>query len=176
MSTPPDGPAQRYLAALARQLAADGCEPRWEDWDGHGVLTGQRADFRPQWLATRLHLFTAAMAVPEITLTAIGEFTRAAQEDAKVRKSGLPRGMQTGIALFPCLVSERADPAAMAWAAAQQRVRFALMARPVAVDAAHGTVATYRGTPALGWLYAAHLRRKLTLYFDGALRAVGSAA
>ncbi len=170
----PAAPAQRYLAALADQLAADGCEPRWEQWPGGSVLVGRRADFRLQWLATRLHLFTIAAAVPEITVAAMEGFTRSAQDYAKDHKGGLPPGLQTGIALFPCLVSEKADPSAVAWAQAKQRVQWAVMARPVAVDAAQWSVGAFRRTPAIGWVYSPYLRRKLTLYFDGALRALGS--
>jgi len=165
-------PSQRYLSALAEQLAADGCAPWWEQWPSGRVLLGRRTDFRIQWVATRLHLFTIAVAVPDISTTAIESFTQSALQYAKEQKGGLPRGLQTGIALFPCLVSERVEPAASAWAEAQQRVGWAIMARPVVVDPAQGVVSVFRRSAPLGWIYAPYLRRKLALYFDGALQAL----
>lgn len=175
MSVQSEGSAtlpQRYLSALAERLAADGCAPRWEQWPGGRVLVGRRADFRIQWAATRLHLFTIAAAVPEIGTATIEGFTRSAQQYAKEHKGGLPRGFQTGIALFPCLVSEKVDPAAQAWAEAMQQMQFAVMARPVVVDATRGVISAFRRSAFLGWIYAPYLRRKLTLYFDGALQAL----
>ena len=175
MSVQSEGSAtlpQRYLSALAERLAADGCAPRWEQWPGGRVLVGRRADFRIQWAATRLHLFTIAAAVPEIGTATIEGFTRSAQQYAKEHKGGLPRGLQTGIALFPCLVSEKVDPAAQAWAEAMQQMQFAVMARPVVVDATRGVISAFRRGAFLGWIYAPYLRRKLTLYFDGALQAL----
>lgn len=102
-------PAQRYVAALTEQLAADKCAPQWEQWPGGNVLVGRRSDFRIQWMATSLHLFTVATFVPEISTATMEHFTRSAQQYAKKNNSGLPRGVQTGIALFPCLVSEKVD-------------------------------------------------------------------
>jgi len=124
-------------------------------------------------VATRLHLFTIAAAVPEVTVPALQGFTRAAQQYAKEHKGGLPAGLQTGIALFPCLVSERVDPAALTWAETTSINDFALMTRPVAVDVARGAVGAFRRTPFVGSIYAPYLRRKLTLYFDGAGQALG---
>ena len=165
-------PSQRYLTALAGQLAADGCEPRWEQWRGGRVLVGRRADFRIQWVATRLHLFTIAAVAPELSVPAIQDFTRSAQQYAKEHKGGLPPGLQTGIALFPCLISEWVDPAALAWAEATSIVEFAVMTRPVAVDAASGIVGGFRRTPFVGWIYSSYLRSKMTLYFDSAVHAL----
>ncbi|CAJ61114.1 MULTISPECIES: hypothetical protein [Frankia] len=157
--------AREYLASVEARLAADACGPRWEDWAGTPVLVGRRADFRLQWAATRLHLFTIAAAVPEITVATIDTFTAQALDYAKANKGGLPVGLQTGVAVFPLLVSDRVDPAAAAWAADRQRVRFACMARPVVADAAQRRVGFYRGRPAIGRLYASYLITRGERYF-----------
>jgi hypothetical protein len=162
---------EAYVEDVYARLAGDGCDPQWEDWDGP-VLVGHRSDFRLQWAATQLHLFTVVTAVPEVTLAQAQQFTVTAQQYAKDRKGGLPRGFQTGVAVFPALVSSRVDPAALEYAAHSQRVRFACLARPTVVDTQTGTVAAYRGNPVLGLLYAGHLRRKSQLYFP-APRRVG---
>ena len=159
--------AGAYLATLERRLAGDGCNPRWEDWSGVQVLVGRRADFRVKWMATNLHTFTVAAAVPEVTVAAIEGFTDQVLKYAKDTKGGLPVGMQTGVAAFPVLVSERVDPAAVHWAEAQQRNKWACMARPVVVDSARHYVAMYRGKPPIGRVYASHFIEKGAQYFYG---------
>ncbi|MFJ7195087.1 MULTISPECIES: levansucrase [unclassified Streptomyces] len=159
-------PIRNYLASVESRLAADACAPCWEDWSGVPVLVGRRADFRMLWAATNLHLFTVAAAVPEVTVPVIDAFTTQVLAYAKKNKGGLPVGMQTGVAAFPVLVSDRIDPAAMAWAQEKQRNQFACFARPVVVDSARGHVGMYRGKPALGRAYASHLIEKGARYFD----------
>jgi hypothetical protein len=157
-----------YLAALEGRLTADGCSTRWEDWAGTAVLVGRRSDFRMRWMATNLHLFTVAAAVPQITVQAIEHFTDSVLQYAKDTKGGLPVGLQTGVGAFPVLVSEYVDPAAVQWAEAQQRLKFACMARPVVVDSRHRYVGMYRDKPVLGGVYASHFIEKGTRYFYGA--------
>ncbi len=117
-------------------------------------------------MGTRLHLFTIAAAVPEITVATIETFTAQALHYAKANKGGLPVGMQTGVAVFPLLVGGRVDPAATAWAVDRQRVQFACAARPVVADAAQRRVGFFRGRPVIGRLYASHLIDKGERYFD----------
>ncbi|MEW1722161.1 levansucrase [Streptomyces sp. NPDC093109] len=153
-----------YLAGLESRLAADGCAPRQDNWGGAPVLVGRRADFRLRWMATRLHLFTIAAAVPYVTVETIATFTTQSLRYAKTNKGGLPVGLQTGVAVFPVLVSERVDPAALAWAREQQRNEFACFARPAVVDSAKGEVGFFRGKPLIGRAYAAHLIKKGDAY------------
>ncbi|MET7603984.1 levansucrase [Streptomyces avermitilis] len=156
-----------YLTFVERQLSADGCTTRWEDWAGVPVLVGRRADFRLSWMATKLHLFTVAAAVPEVTVPVISTFTDQVMKYAKDTKGGLPVGLQNGVGAFPVLVSDRIDPAAVQWAEEQQRLKFACMTRPVVVDSARRYVAMYRGKPALGRVYASHFIEKGSRYFYG---------
>ncbi|MGW6402968.1 hypothetical protein [Streptomyces sp. NPDC055134] len=104
--------------------------------------------------------------MPEITPQSVDAFTSQVLTYAKQNKGGLPVGMQTGVAAFPVLVSERVDPAAMAWAEQQRRNRFACFARPVVVDSAQRYVGFYRGKPAIGRVYASHLIDKGNRYFN----------
>jgi hypothetical protein len=142
----------------------DGCETRPENWGGTRVMVGYRADFRLRWLATKLHLFTVVGSADAVSRDAVEAFTRVAMDYALARKGDL-RGMQSGVGVLAALVSTTVEPAAAAWAADRQRLRFACIARPVVVDLARGVVSCYRGTPALGWVYSAHFRTKLDLYF-----------
>ncbi|WP_149824790.1 levansucrase [Streptomyces tailanensis] len=164
---PQHSASQAYLASVAARVAADECRTWWEDWAGVPVFVGRRADFRWRWMATKLHLFTVAAAVHEITIPTIETFTDQVMAYAKKTKGGLPAGLQTGIAVFPLLVSDRVDPAAVRWAEAQQRNKWACMARPVVVDSTQQYVGTYRGTPAIGMAYSSYLERKAASYFYG---------
>lgn len=155
-----------YLGSVERQLADDGCAPRWEDWAGAPVLVGRRADFKVRWAATNLHLFTVVAAVPRITPEVIATYTTQVLTYARKNKGGLPVGLQTGIAAFPVLVSDRVDPAAMAWAEERQRTEFACFARPVVVDTTHHYVGFFRGKPTVGYVYASHLIEKGSRYFQ----------
>lgn len=100
-----DPRAERYLTAVRSRLAADGCEPHDERWGGWPVLVGRRSDFRVRWMATRLHLFTFVTVVPEIGQSAIEQFTTQALRYAVDNKGAMPRGFQTGVALFPAMIS-----------------------------------------------------------------------
>lgn len=168
-------PVTAYIDATATRLAADGCTVQAEDWSGTRVIVGYRSDFRLRWMATKLHLITAVAPAPVVQAGSIEGFTNAVMEYALARK-GQFRGLQSGIAVFPALVSPDVDPAALAWAAQRQRVRFACMARPVVIDVARGAVSTFRGTPGLGWIYAGHLRAKLAAYFPSATAATDPAS
>ncbi|MEV4386480.1 levansucrase [Micromonospora sp. NPDC049580] len=164
MDTTATEPVQAYLTATGERLRVDGCEVRTEDWGGVPVLIGYRGDFRMRWMATKLHLFTVAAPTTLVTADALQRFTATAMDYVLARKGQL-RGFQNGVAVFPALVGTQVEPAASAWAQGGQQMKFAAVARPVAVDAGSGTASAYRGNPALGFIYAAHLRSKLNAYF-----------
>ncbi|MFI6761436.1 levansucrase [Micromonospora sp. NPDC050417] len=153
---------QAYLQSLSERLTADGCSVSRQDWNGFPVVVGRRSDFRIQWMATKLHLVTVAADVSRISAESIESFTTNAMEYAK---RDVLRGMQSGVAVFPTLISDEVEPAASQWAAQRQRIGFAAMGRPVVVDTARGTTSCFRGTTALGLIYSSHIRRKLGLYF-----------
>jgi hypothetical protein len=158
-----------YLNSLQGRLAQDKCEPRWEDWNGTSVLFGRRAAFPPPWMG-RLHLFTVAAAFPEVTVATVTAFGRTAQLYSENQKGGvLPPALGYVIIVFPCLVSERVAPEALAMAEAWRTVALGLETRPVVVDVTKGVVATFRRTAFFGGAFAPFLRRKIQLYFDGAL-------
>lgn len=156
-----------YIDATEARLKADGCEVSTDNWSGTPVLIGYRSDFRLQWIATKLHLFTIVAAVPSVTAASLEAFTTATMDYALARKGQL-RGLQSGVAVLPCMVSTNVEPAAIAWAQEKQRLRFACMARPVVVDPTRGVIGCFRGNSALGRVYSGHLRGKLNLYFSPA--------
>ncbi|MFF5052628.1 levansucrase [Micromonospora sp. NPDC000663] len=164
MDTTATEPVQAYLTATGERLRADGCEVRIEDWGGTPVLIGYRGDFKMRWMATKLHLFTIAAPATRVTAASLETFSTSAMDYVLARKGQL-RGFQNGVAVFPALVGTEIEPAAAAWAQEKQRLRFAALSRPVTVDARTGAAAAFRGNPGLGFIYAAHLRKKLNAYF-----------
>ena len=70
---PQQSASQSYVASVGARLAADECRTWWEDWAGVPVLVGRRADFKWRWMGTKLHLFTVAAAVPEITIPIVAD-------------------------------------------------------------------------------------------------------
>lgn len=166
--------AEDYVAQVGVALAGDGCNPTWEQHLGLQVLLGRRSDFKISWALSRLHLFTLVAVVPQIGPQDIENFTNWALDFAKQRKGGLPRGLQTGIGVLPCMVSAQVHPDALSWAADRQRLRFACMARPVVVDTTTGVVAAFRKIGAFGLVYSPHFRRKIATYFDSPAAVVTS--
>jgi hypothetical protein len=152
---------QEYISGLTERLAADGCDPQW-DTTTSPFLIGRRTDVKA---ATRMHLFTIAAVLPEVTVPVLEQFTEFAMDAAVKRKKGLPRGLQTGIGVFPAVISDKVEPAAARRAAVWQRTRFACLGRPTVVDTANRQVAAFRGTPLAGLVYAPYLRRKNEQYF-----------
>jgi hypothetical protein len=153
---------EAYLQALAHRLTADGCSVTQENWNGGIVLIGRRADFRVQWMATKLHLFTVATVVPAISTAGMQAFTT---NTMNYVTRDILLGVQSGAAVFPTMISPNVEVGADAWAAEKQRNQFACMGRPVVVDTTRGAVSCFRGTAMLGWIYSSHLRRKLNTYF-----------
>ncbi len=154
-----------YLNGLFARLAADGSNPVVQQWGGQSVLVAHRAEFKLRWMATKLHLFVIACEMPEVSVDHIIAFDQTAAQFARDNKGGMPLGFQTGVAVFPALVSARVDPNAGLWAAERQRVNFACMSRPVVVDTSRATVSQFRGSVALGAVYSGYLKAKSAQYF-----------
>jgi hypothetical protein len=153
-----------YMGLAEQRLTADGCTVTHERWGERQVMVGHRSDFTVRWMATTLHLITAVVTQPWVSPTDIESFTETALDTAIARK-GDWRGFQIGIAVLPCLVGQAADPQAVSWAQSQQRLRFAVIGRPVVVDVRSDVVGAYLGAPLLGRVYAGHLRTKINQYF-----------
>ncbi len=170
MDTTATDSVRAYIDATGRRLQGDGCELATEDWGGVPLFVGYRADFKLRWMATKLHLFTIVAPAMMITGSAVETFTNSALDYVLDRKGQL-RGMQSGVAVFPALIGTQIEPQALTWAQQKQRVRFAAVARPVVVDSSTGTAASFRGNAALGFVYSAHLRRKLDAYFPAKWRS-----
>jgi hypothetical protein len=137
-------------------------------------LVGYRRDFLPQMMFSRIHLFTVAAQLSEVTPYAVEDFTRQVSSYVKAAKGGM-RGAQSGIAAFTVLVSYHVADAAKAAAERPATMEFAVRCQPVVIDLSSRTMHTFRGRQLWGLMLNGHLRRKLALYLPepAAVGAVG---
>jgi hypothetical protein len=133
--------------------------------------TFRRSDFRWSWMATRLHTFVFVIELPPSSkdeVVAVAELSRAW---ARKHKGGLPRGMQSGSAAMPLIITPDISSELWEWAASPQPVRFAAALFPVVVSS-DGEFASYRRSSAkLGIVYESFLRQLAS----GLLSATGAA-
>jgi hypothetical protein len=144
-----------------------------DEWMGQArVLVARTSQFRLRWLATKLHTFLVAGAFPPGTATPdqLDGFMRAAVQYGRANKSGLPVGLQTGLAAIPVAVTEHADASAHGWAATPHGREFAVLTFPVLLDTASGEV-THPPRLVLGGLYSGYLKGIVTTHVTTAVGA-----
>jgi hypothetical protein len=152
-----------YLKSLRNRMVADGCTVTDQALGPVNAVVGYRSDFLPQMMFSKLHLFTVATAVEEISAFAVEDFIKQVGTYGKDAK-GAMRGMQSGVATFAVLVGDRVHPDAVAAAVQPAKIEFAVRTQPVVVDLSTGVVHTFRGRQLWGFAMNGYLRRKLNLY------------
>jgi hypothetical protein len=133
---------------------------------GEAVLAGQacpvyrKSEFRWSWFATRLHTFVFVLELPQaITDDQAKAIAEAGRDYAVRNKGGLIRGLQTGSTAVPVLLMDGVHEQVAQWAAAPQRLRFAVGLFPIVADYDRSRVA-YRVKPQKwGRVYEAFLRQ-----------------
>jgi hypothetical protein len=145
-------------------MSADGSDVRWVTLRGGTVIMGYQSEFKIQWAATKVHLFSAAAAVPLATPEGLASFTADVIQYAKNTKGQL-RGLQTGVAVIATLVADTATPEARVAAVRRPHKEFAAMNFPAIVDLATESVYTYTGPIVLGSFYAGWIRKRLATAF-----------
>lgn len=151
------------IERIAWSTGQAGMNPSQQRLQGSPVLVARTSEFRWRWFATRIHTFVVAAPFPAGTATAdrLGGFLRAATEYAKANKGGLPRGLQTGVAVIVVAVADSADHAAFEWASAVRGRKFAALPFPVLADTAAGQVVMPRRM-VLGGIYKAYFQSLAT--------------
>ncbi len=124
--------------------------------DGRRLRALRRADFRAEWFFTRLHtlvVFDVLESGPA-TDDQLCCFTKLAMRWAKRAKGGLPRGLQTGIAVLPVLVAaEGTSAASRSEARRRPQKDFSALRLPLLVDLSAGEGFTYDGPITWGLIY-----------------------
>ncbi len=150
------------MDAVADRLQGDGTTVSMELLPRGEALVGYRSQFRLRWMATKVNLFTVVRVSPEVTVSALEDFTNEAL-DYGVKLKDRFRGLQTGVAAIPVLIGDRVEPAASDYARKVLLRRLAAFAWPAVVDLEREVVSTHEGSVTVGGMYASWMRDRTAL-------------
>jgi hypothetical protein len=100
-----------------------------------------------------LHTFVLVRTAEVATADGLRELSARSTRHAIKHKGGLPRGLQTGVAVLPVLVCRTAEPGAVEVARQAPPKRFAAFTLPLVVELDRASVATCSEERAWGALY-----------------------
>ena len=149
-----------YVDEAAHRMAADGSAVSQVPLPIGPAVVGYQSQFRLRWIATKLHVFTVVVPVSSATAETLREATEQSIDYAKQTKGRL-RGLQSGVAAIPVLVTARAMPDALAAAESRPSKGWAAFILPAIVDLTSGRIHSFRGRLLWGGIYAAWLRDRL---------------
>ncbi len=149
-----------YTAEAARRMTTDGSVVSQVQLATGPAVVGYQSKFRLRWFATKLHVFTVVVAVPTVTAETLAQVSQQAVDYAKQTKGKL-RGLQTGVAALPVLVTTEVAPDGRDAAETRPPKAWAAFVLPEIVDLSSGQVHRYHGRLVWGGLYAAWLRERL---------------
>ena len=152
----------QWVDDSVKRLVSAGYREQYPDDEGF-VAGVRRADFEVKWALTRLHTFVLFGCVEHATADSIREFTALSNRWATQAKGGLPRGLQTGVAVIPVLVCTSADEGALAEARRRPDKHFAAAEFPLLADLSQGRYVTYSGGIIWGEIYQDFLRAQQEL-------------
>ena len=154
------------VKAIVERLKQDGFNFSEDTVDQLDVLVGESKKFKVSWFATQLNLFTIIATPEEVSEEAVSSFCASALDYAIKHNAGLPRGMQSGVACFPLMISPSISVEAEKWVQKKSRKRFAAFAFPVLLDTSDKIPVYYKKTPVLGGMYYKFFRKFVEKYFS----------
>ncbi|MFC1682944.1 hypothetical protein ACFL0G_01885 [Candidatus Zixiibacteriota bacterium] len=156
---------QDLVAIIVERLKEDGFTFSENTIDQRNVLVGKSSKFKVSWFATQLNLFAIIATPEEVSEEAISSYCTSALDHAIKHNSGLPRGMQSGVACFALMISPSVGVEAEKWIQKKSRKRFAAFAIPVLLDTSDNSLIYYKKTPILGGMYYKFFRKFVQKYF-----------
>lgn len=124
--------------------------------DGRRFRALRRADFRAEWFFTRLHTFVVFDVLEGGLATGdeLRSFANVAMRWAKRAKGGLPRGLQTGVAVLAVLVAaEGTSAASRSEARRRPKKDYSALRLHLLVDLSAGEGFSYDGPITWGLIY-----------------------
>jgi hypothetical protein len=152
--------ANEYVDEATNRMAADGSAVSQILLPIGPAVVGYQSQFRLRWIATKLHLFTVVVAVPDATAETLQQATEQSVGYAKQTKGRL-RGLQSGVAAIPVLVTERPTPDSIDAAESRPSKGWAAFTLPAIVALTSGRIHSFRGRTLWGGIYSAWLRERL---------------
>lgn len=145
---------------IREQMLADGNDVSLVQLRSGPAVVGYKSKFRWRWLATKVHLFTVVVGVPQATNEVLAALTSQALEYAKTTKGKL-RGLQTGVAVIPVVVATDVTPEARSTVESRPEKGFAAFVLPAIVDAQAEQTYSYHGRVIWGGMYASWMKERL---------------
>lgn len=141
------GKVHAWVNQLVKRLSSHGYRPLSAVFgDGEEVAVARRADLRLKWVLTKLHTFVVVHEVDVATADYVRSVSQQSTGYAIRNKGGLPRGLQTGVAVLPVIVCRIAEQGAIEVAEAPPPKRFAAMTLPMLVELSQQRFVTYHGS------------------------------
>lgn len=154
-----------YFKDVYRKLERDSFEFQTGTIGSFSATVAYKSQFEPALMATQLNFVAVMGTGPKITGEDFKDFTGKAFDYALQNYKGLPRGLQSGVAVFAFLVSDDIDDAAKWHALKAPEKHFAAMEMPVILDLSEGNLYYYDKTPVWGMIYYKAIRRFIETYF-----------
>ncbi len=151
---------EERVELIRQRMDEDGNEVSQVQLAGGSVLVGYQSKFRWKWMATKIHLFIVVVAVPQATSSILATLTNDAISHAKSTKGKL-RGLQSGVAVIPILVSADVPAEARATVESPPGKQFAVIQFPAILDSSSEQVYSFAGRVLVGGLYTSWLRERL---------------
>lgn len=145
--------AKAWNSEAASRLLANGYREVPISLPTRGARAFRRRDFRVRWFATSLHTFVVLAQAPTAEATDVRLYAEEAVHWAKKSKGGVPRGLQTGVAVLSVLTVDVARDAARREASRRPDKDFAALRLPVLVEIEPSRITTYSGAMVWGMVY-----------------------
>jgi hypothetical protein len=123
-------------------------------------------EFKIEWLATKLKIFSFISCVNKIDLNDIVNYASICINYALKNYKGLPRGVQNGVTSFNVLVSENVTDEAIKFAISRPKKHFALFEMPIIYDLNNNKIYYYKETPTWGSIYYSYFRQYIEKHFN----------
>ena len=121
------------------------------------ALVGRRAEFRWEWVASRMHTFVVVFSVGGLGPKQAQALSTEAQDYAIKHKGGLPRGLQTGTATIAVIIPDEAGEDSARWFRKEPTHRYAALLFPVLARPGSGELTYFTGRWSRGYVYRDYL-------------------
>lgn len=149
-----------YLQAVSQMLTNDGNSVATVQLPSFNAVIGYQSSFKWRWLATKLHLFTVAVYIPELNASLYAQAIHEAADYA-IKMKGKMRGFQSGVAVTVIIATQAVDTETITISSSRPAKGFAKLTTPVVVDLLQAKTYMYTGKVVWGAVYTAWLRQRM---------------
>lgn len=151
---------QVFLEAVQQKLSADGAQVTSVQLPSTQAVIGYTSQFRWKWFATKLHLFTVAVYVPDLNAAVYTQLVKEATDYAYANRSKF-HGLQVGLATNVIIATRAVDTETTTIASNRPPKGFAKLTSTAVVNLVTAETHTYNGKIVWGSAYTSWLRERL---------------